>query len=120
MVLTVLKGQNWVEGEKNSDCCQWEKVECNNTAGRVIKLDLSSARDQELGKWYLNASLFSSFKELEWLDFSYNRVIDFVETEGLDRLSKLSLKVSQGIDADDRRKVESLVRRKWVAQMAAF
>ncbi|TXG54002.1 hypothetical protein EZV62_019258 [Acer yangbiense] len=30
MVLTVLKSQNWVEGEKNSDCCQWEKVECNN------------------------------------------------------------------------------------------
>ena len=29
MVLTVLKSQNWVEGEKNSDCCQWEKVECN-------------------------------------------------------------------------------------------
>ncbi|KAK0571904.1 hypothetical protein LWI29_023332 [Acer saccharum] len=28
-IYRVLKSQNWVEGEKNSDCCQWEKVECN-------------------------------------------------------------------------------------------
>ncbi|TXG61930.1 hypothetical protein EZV62_013293 [Acer yangbiense] len=94
--LTVLKGQNWVEGEKNSDCCQWEKVECNNTAGRVIKLDLSSARDQELGKWYLNASLFSSFEELEWLDFSYIRVIDFVENEANGRVRQVIKAVLEG------------------------
>lgn len=38
-----------VEGdENNSDCCQWGRVVCNNTTGRVIELHLSSARDWSL------------------------------------------------------------------------
>lgn len=63
-----------VEGdENNSDCCQWGRVVCNNNTGRVMRLHLSLARDLSLRReWYLNASLFSPFQELEWLDLSLN------------------------------------------------
>lgn len=62
-----------VEGdENNSDCCQWGRVVCNNNTGRVMELHLSLARDLSLRGWYLNASLFSPFQELEWLDLSLN------------------------------------------------
>lgn len=69
-----------VEGdENNSDCCQWGRVVCNNNTGRVMELHLSSARGLSLRGWYLNASLFSPFQELEWLDLSFNLI---TENEG--------------------------------------
>ncbi|KAK0607298.1 hypothetical protein LWI29_012801 [Acer saccharum] len=64
--------------------CQWERVECNNyTTGRVISLDLDETRNYEAtGEWYLNASLFSTFQQLQWLDLSYNGIAGCVENEG--------------------------------------
>ncbi|KAK0582309.1 hypothetical protein LWI29_024038 [Acer saccharum] len=74
---------NWVEGDHNSDCCQWDWVDCNNdTTGRVISLDLSYSRNSEMGEWYLNASLFSPFQQLQWLGLSYNGIAGCVENEG--------------------------------------
>ncbi|KAK0571310.1 hypothetical protein LWI29_013981 [Acer saccharum] len=75
--------ENWVEGDHNSDCCQWDRVECNNdTTKRVISLGLFQTRDEEMGEWYLNASLFSTFQQLQWLDLSYNGIAGCVENEG--------------------------------------
>ncbi|KAK0571699.1 hypothetical protein LWI29_020204 [Acer saccharum] len=77
---------NWVEGDLNSDCCQWDwRVECNDTTGKVISLDLSDTRgwNSEMGEWYLNASLFSPFQQLQWLDLGYNGIAGCVENEGL-------------------------------------
>ncbi|KAL5805200.1 hypothetical protein ACOSQ3_032000 [Xanthoceras sorbifolium] len=74
--------RDWVEGEKNSDCCQWERVYCNNSTGRVIHLDLRNTRNQDLGGWYLNASLFSTFQELESLELWSNSIIGFAENGG--------------------------------------
>lgn len=54
--------ENWVE---NSECCEQERVECNNKTGRVIKLDLGDLRSRELEKWYLNLSLFSPFEQVD-------------------------------------------------------
>ncbi|KAK3218871.1 hypothetical protein Dsin_012841 [Dipteronia sinensis] len=78
---------NWVG---ISDCCQWEGVVCKNTTGRVIELDLIYARISALGKWYLNASLFSPFEELEELRLIDNSIAGFVQNEGLEKLSRLS------------------------------
>ncbi|KAH9779232.1 Receptor-like protein 1 [Citrus sinensis] len=80
----------WVDDENYSDCCQWEGVECNNTNGRVIKLDLRDTRNRESAKWHLNASLFTPFQQLESLDLSWNNIAGCVENEGLERLSRLN------------------------------
>ncbi|KAH9699662.1 Receptor-like protein 13 [Citrus sinensis] len=80
----------WVNDENYSDCCQWEGVECNDTTGRVIELDLALTRNWESAEWYMNASLFTPFQQLESLDLSLNNIAGCVENEGLDKLSRLN------------------------------
>ncbi|KAJ0094681.1 hypothetical protein Patl1_17110 [Pistacia atlantica] len=82
--------QNWVEGYENSDCCYWESVYCDFITRRVSGLDLGSTRNQELGEWYLNVSLFSPFQEIQRLNLSYNLIAGCVENEGFERLSHLN------------------------------
>ncbi|KAH9687664.1 Receptor-like protein 13 [Citrus sinensis] len=65
-------------------------VECSNTTGRVIALDLSGTYSGEYS-WYLNASLFTPFQQLESLALRGNNITGFVENEGLERLSNLTL-----------------------------
>ncbi|GAY53466.1 hypothetical protein CUMW_149440, partial [Citrus unshiu] len=83
-----LCGDNRTNGEGATDCCQWERVECSNTTGRVIALDLSGTYSGEY--WYLNASLFTPFQQLESLDLSWNNIAGCVENEGIERLSRLN------------------------------
>ncbi|XP_022773612.1 leucine-rich repeat receptor-like protein FASCIATED EAR2 [Durio zibethinus] len=76
---------SWVEEVKGSDCCQWERVECNTSSSssrRVIGLSLYQTRWSDDERWYLNASLFLPFKELKRLDLSGNRIAGFAENEG--------------------------------------
>ncbi|KAH9753783.1 Receptor-like protein 13 [Citrus sinensis] len=80
---------DWVDGEGATDCCQWERVECSNTTGRVIALDLSYIYSGEYS-WYLNASLFTPFQQLESLDLTQNKIAGCVENEGIERLSRLN------------------------------
>ncbi|XP_024039491.1 LRR receptor-like serine/threonine-protein kinase GSO1 [Citrus clementina] len=80
---------DWVDGEGAIDCCQWERVECSNTTGRVIALDLFEMYSGEYS-WYLNASLFTPFQQLESLDLTDNKIAGCVENEGLERLSRLN------------------------------
>ncbi|KAB5514821.1 hypothetical protein DKX38_028727 [Salix brachista] len=56
---------SWIKGDAR--CCDWELVRCSSTTGRVTKLYLSGVRNGELGDWYLNASLFLPFQELNTL-----------------------------------------------------
>uniref|UniRef100_A0A1S8AE62 Receptor like protein n=1 Tax=Citrus limon TaxID=2708 RepID=A0A1S8AE62_CITLI len=72
---------DWVDGEGAIDCCQWERVECSNTTGRVIALDLFEMYSGEYS-WYLNASLFTPFQQLESLDLTDNKIAGCVENEG--------------------------------------
>ncbi|KAL1061185.1 hypothetical protein V6Z11_1Z037500 [Gossypium hirsutum] len=68
--------QSWVE-VKGSDCCKWERVECNTTTRRLIQLSLNSTKwednmeyvmdNRNLNAWYLNASMFLPFEELKRL-----------------------------------------------------
>ena len=82
---TFHKLDSWVEGDHNSDCCQWYCVRCNDTTGRVISLDLFGGRgpNSEMGEWYLNASLFSPFQQLQTLYLDYNGIAGCIENEGL-------------------------------------
>lgn len=67
--------ESWVEG--NSDCCEWERVECNNNTGRVIKLSLNTMTGLRGGNWYLNFSYLFAFDDLESLDLSSNSIVGF-------------------------------------------
>ncbi|KAB1208934.1 LRR receptor-like serine/threonine-protein kinase GSO1 [Morella rubra] len=83
---------SWSSTNQERDCCRWERVYCHNTTGRVIHLDLGMLRVDHWWKehWYLNASLFLPFQELNSLDLSFNRNYGWVSNEGLERFSRLS------------------------------
>ena len=75
----------WDLADKESDCCEWEKVKCDIITGRVIKLALNNTIywNGESGEgWYFNASLFLPFEELQHLDLSYNYISGWVPNEG--------------------------------------
>ena len=73
---------SWRKGDAH--CCSWERVECSSSStGRVTMIDLGSVRNQELGDWYLNASLFLPFQQLNTLNLSDNRIAGLVEKKGL-------------------------------------
>ncbi|KAL7239562.1 hypothetical protein ACSBR2_005456 [Camellia fascicularis] len=84
----------WVEaweGETTTYCCKWERVNCNAKTGRVIQLSLNSAENfWKLRDWYLNASMFLPFEELESLDLSYNGLAGWLENEGYEKLGELT------------------------------
>ena len=71
---------DWVDDEGAIDCCQWIGVVCSNTTGQVTELDLSEKYSGE--DWYLNASLFTPFQQLESLDLSSNNIAGCVENGG--------------------------------------
>ncbi|KAL1111090.1 hypothetical protein V6Z11_D02G033800 [Gossypium hirsutum] len=83
--------QSWVE-VKGSDCCKWERVECNTTTRRLIQLSLNSTKwednmeyvmdNRNLNAWYLNASMFLPFEELKRLYLSGNVIGGSLENEG--------------------------------------
>ncbi|XP_043806454.1 receptor-like protein 9b isoform X1 [Manihot esculenta] len=70
-------------------CCDWERVRCSATTGRIIQLNLDSIRDFSAGMWYLNASLFLPFQHLNHLDLNYNQIAGCFKNEGFERLSSL-------------------------------
>ena len=77
---SIYMGVDWVE--YSSNCCEWSGIECDNSTGRVIQLSLGYARDQSLGDWVLNASLFLPFKELQSLYLSGNGLVGCSENQG--------------------------------------
>jgi hypothetical protein len=72
---------SWIKGDAH--CCYWERIWCSSSTGRVTELYLLSARDEELGDWYLNASLLLPFQELKALNLRGNRLAGWVEKKGL-------------------------------------
>jgi hypothetical protein len=67
----------------HANCCDWERITCNSSTGRVTLLDLLGVRNEELGDWYLNASLFLPFQQLNGLYLYGNRIAGWVENKGL-------------------------------------
>ncbi|KAK8308099.1 hypothetical protein V6Z12_D02G033000 [Gossypium hirsutum] len=79
--------KSWVE-VKGSDCCKWERVECNTTTRRLIQLFLNSTNlEFNVEYWYLNASMFLPFEELRSLYLSENAIAGCIENEGFGKLS---------------------------------
>uniref|UniRef100_A0A2K2BTC8 Uncharacterized protein n=1 Tax=Populus trichocarpa TaxID=3694 RepID=A0A2K2BTC8_POPTR len=79
---------SWIKADAH--CCDWESIVCNSSTGRVTRLYLDSVRNQELGDWYLNASLFLPFQQLYALHLWNNRIAGLVENRGGYELSRLS------------------------------
>ena len=81
----------WDLADKESDCCEWERVKCNITTGRVIQLALNSTisywSGESGGSSYFNASLFLPFEELQYLDLSENWICGWVPNEGTEFVS---------------------------------
>ncbi|XP_052309074.1 receptor-like protein 13 isoform X5 [Populus trichocarpa] len=92
--------RDWVE--YSSNCCEWYGIKCDNTTGRVIRLSLWDARDQSLGDWVLNASLFLPFKELQSLDLGYNGLVGCSENQGFEVLSS-KLRKLEVLDLSENR-----------------
>ena len=72
---------SWNSVNKDSDCCDWERVACNITTGRVIQLSLDSTWTKAYS--YLNASLFLPFEEIKYLNLSFNWFCGWIPNEGL-------------------------------------
>ncbi|XP_042479866.1 receptor like protein 24-like [Macadamia integrifolia] len=69
----------------NTDCCYWEGITCDGTAGHVIGLDLT---DSSLnGSIHSNSNLFH-LRHLRMLNLSWNQ-FDYFAPSGFDRLSRL-------------------------------
>uniref|UniRef100_A0A3N7GB72 Leucine-rich repeat-containing N-terminal plant-type domain-containing protein n=2 Tax=Populus trichocarpa TaxID=3694 RepID=A0A3N7GB72_POPTR len=77
---------------KDALCCSWKRVTCSNsTTRRVIEINLYFTRDRSMEEyWYLNASIFLPFQELNVLDLSGNGIAGCVANEGFERLSRLA------------------------------
>ncbi|KAK8491154.1 hypothetical protein V6N11_037918 [Hibiscus sabdariffa] len=84
------------EKESSIDCCKWERVECNPTTGRLTHLFLNLTHQFDViydeyqyhrEKWYLNASLFLPFEELQYLSLSGNSIAGCVADQGFERFS---------------------------------
>jgi len=69
----------------HANCCDWdwESIRCNSSTGRVTELHLDGVRNEEVGDWYLNASLFLPFQQLNYLSLWKNRIAGWVENKGL-------------------------------------
>lgn len=79
---------SWVD-DPRSDCCGWERVSCNSTTRRMVKLSLSLIGGSIYGchndfvfSSYLNVTLFQSFKDLKTHNLSYN-YIRWQENQGM-------------------------------------
>jgi hypothetical protein len=72
---------SWMKADAH--CCDWEGIVCNSSTGRVTGLYLGSVRNQELGDWYLKASLFLPFHQLNHLSLQNNSIAGWATKKGL-------------------------------------
>ncbi|MFQ6644328.1 hypothetical protein Gotur_017769, partial [Gossypium turneri] len=75
-----------LEKESSSNCCEWERVECNLISGRITHPFLNYSSNMKRD-WYLNASLFLPFEKLQNLSLSRNFITGCVANQGFERLS---------------------------------
>ncbi|KAL8136960.1 hypothetical protein V2J09_002961 [Rumex salicifolius] len=57
-----------------SNCCLWGEIECGDQSGRVTSLTIEEVRLNVEGDWYVNASLFLPFQDLQILVLSSNSI----------------------------------------------
>ncbi|MED6169591.1 hypothetical protein PIB30_022660 [Stylosanthes scabra] len=79
---------SWVDDDdSDSNCCDWERVECDPSSGYVFNLSLSNIRELDAygrcSSAHFNWSLLLTFTELTTLDLSHNCFQNFVCERGL-------------------------------------
>ncbi|PHT73836.1 hypothetical protein T459_21113 [Capsicum annuum] len=72
---------------KSTDCCSWDRVQCDETTGQVIELDLTCSGLQ--GKFHSNSSLFQ-LSSLKRLDLSHNDFSGSIISPKFGELSSLT------------------------------
>ncbi|KAM4113367.1 hypothetical protein ACJW30_05G215700 [Castanea mollissima] len=104
---------SWVYDHK-SECCEWERVTCNSTTGHVTHLSLHNIWEFDIEPgfyfyspfdfkhmvWFLDVSLFESFKELRSLDLSLNAIGGWIEHKGSESLLRLNKLESLDLDCN--------------------
>ncbi|KAM7262405.1 hypothetical protein ACFE04_000088 [Oxalis oulophora] len=85
---------DWVK--ESSDCCEWGRIECDDSTKAIKSLDLSldisiimDFETESSSIIYLNATLFQPFEKLQSLSLERNGMEGFVHDGGLEKLSKL-------------------------------
>ena len=74
---------SWVQ-DTEANCCDWTRVHCNPTTGRVTNLMLNGLLpDEEWIHKAMNFSLLLPFEQLQFLDLSDNYFKDSVGIEGM-------------------------------------
>lgn len=68
--------------QESTDCCNWERVHCHNVTKRVVELHFGYFKYSYPDDRYLNASWFSSFKQLEVLILNGNSITGCVKNGG--------------------------------------
>ncbi|XP_022883525.1 probable LRR receptor-like serine/threonine-protein kinase At1g74360 [Olea europaea var. sylvestris] len=84
---------SWIH-RKESNCYNWERVTCDPTIGRVVELDLNNSlipNTLDPQNYFLNVSLFASFKEIRILDLSGNDLRSSTNTTDLSGLWNLEI-----------------------------
>ncbi|KAM7262673.1 hypothetical protein ACFE04_000356 [Oxalis oulophora] len=82
---------DWVK--ESSDCCQWGRIECDDSTKAIKSIDLSSAMDfdyiqTEMSSGillYLNATLFQQFEKLQYLSLEGNGLDGLFHDGGVER-----------------------------------
>ncbi|KAL5699458.1 hypothetical protein ACHQM5_030357 [Ranunculus cassubicifolius] len=74
---------SWVD-EKQSDCCEWNQVKCDNITNRVIQITLNGRQVS-----FPNASLFLPFEQLQLLDLTNCNIYEWLHNQGFERLRGL-------------------------------
>ncbi|KAJ0256435.1 Receptor-like protein 13 [Hirschfeldia incana] len=74
--------------DTTSDCCQWERVKCNLTSGRVLEISIRGLNLKESS--LLNLSLLHPFEEVQSIDLSESKFGGFFDgAEGYKSFSRL-------------------------------
>ncbi|XP_058084857.1 receptor-like protein 56 [Magnolia sinica] len=63
-----------LSGWAGDDCCRWESIECNPSTSNVVQINIFDTRDEGLGTWYPNVSLFMQFEELKQVRLCGNQI----------------------------------------------
>nr|GMD07358.1 probable LRR receptor-like serine/threonine-protein kinase At1g34110 [Ipomoea batatas] len=82
---------SWGDNEEEKDCCKWEMVKCDQSNHHVIQLSLGDIRQSSSDDFFLNASLFLPFRELQNLSLDSNGIRGFHGVLNLSKLQVLDL-----------------------------
>ncbi|XP_019169557.1 PREDICTED: probable LRR receptor-like serine/threonine-protein kinase At4g36180 [Ipomoea nil] len=87
---------SWGDDEEEMNCCKWESVKCDQSNHHVTQLSLEYIRPDfpVPDHFFLNASLFLPFRELQNLSLHSNSIRGFHGVLNLSKLQVLDLSIN--------------------------